>query len=229
MTTYEVITQLLGGVVLYSGVSVAIAFGFFRYLGKGWIENKFAKDLEKLRLKINTQFNKVLKIQEREYHILPKLWKKLQKLRSEISRAVIYYRELPDLNRCDEKDLESFIKDNEIPETVAENLRKATDKNIIYKRYLDIKQMNDAHKAFIVFDEYYKINKIFLSSKLKEKFSQIHKHLWSVWVDKRMSISAEGSQTDFLSKAYKEMKEKVEPLLDEIEELVQKHLYNYEL
>jgi hypothetical protein len=233
MTTYEAITQLLGNVVLYSGVSVAIAFGFFRYLGKGYIDNWRAKDLEKYKMeqdsKINTQFNKVLKNQEKEYDILPMLWEKLQKLHIKIEGALFFLTKLPDLNRADEKYLENFIKDNEIPETVAENLRSGNDKNSVYKGYLDWKQMNDALKAFHDFKEYYQINKIFLSSKLKEKFFQIHKHLWSVWVDKTMSISAEGSQIDFLSKAYKEMEEKVKPLLNEIEELVQKHLYNYEL
>jgi hypothetical protein len=89
--------------------------------------------------------------------------------------------------------------------------------------------MHEAQKAFGDFNEYYEINKIFLSPELKEKFSQIHTHLWSVWVDRKMSLDTRSSQTDFWGKAYKGMQEKVEPLLNEIEDLVQKHLYNHEL
>lgn len=240
MTPYETITQLIGNVVLYAGGSVAIAYALFVFLGKHWIDSRFAKDiekykseqeleLEKLKLKINTMFNKVLKTQEREYDILPTLWCKLQKLRTEVSRAVISFRELPDLDRYDEKSLEKFIEREEIPEAVAVNLRNEANKKNVYSRYLDIKQMHEAHKAFSDFHEYYEGNRIFINPELKNKFSQIDKFLWSVWVDRKMSLDEREYTTDFLTQAYQGMKNNVEPLLIEIEDLVQKHLYDHKL
>lgn len=240
MTPYESITQLIGNVVLYAGGSVAIAYALFVFLGKRWIDSRFAKDiekykseqdleLEKLKLKINTMFNKVLKTQEREYDILPALWCKLQKLRTELSRAVISFRELPDLNRYDNESLEIFIKQEEIPEAVAEDLRKKADKINVYSKYLDNKQMHEAHKAFYDFHEYYEGNRIFINPELKNKFSQIDTFLWSVRVDRKMSLNEREGTIDFLSRAYHGMKDNVEPLLSEIEDLVQKHLYDHKL
>jgi hypothetical protein len=240
MAPYETITQLIGNIALYAGGSVAVSYALFIFLGKHWIDNRFARDLEKykreqeselekLRLKINTLFNKVLKTQEREYDILPTLWSKLQKLRREVSIAVSVLKELPDLNIYDKESLERFIKDNEIPESVAKNLHTEENKIKVYNKYLDLKQMHKAHKAFDDFDEYYETNKIFLSTELKEKFSQIHTHLWSVWVDRKMSLDEINRPHDFWIEANKGMKEKVIPLLNEIEDLVQKHLYNHEI
>ncbi len=232
------ITQLIGKVVVYGGGTVAIAYVLFVFWGKHLVNHWFKKELEnfkheknteleKLKLKMNTMFNRVLKTQDREYDILPTLWNKLQKLRIEVSRAVMMFRESPDLNKCDEKSLERLIKEEEIPEAIADRLRNEKDKNDIYSKYLDHKQMHQAYKAFLEFDEYYQSNKIFISPELKDKFSQIHTHLWSVWVDRKMSLNDRGSQTDFWGKAHEGIQKKVEPLLNEIEILVQRHLYNH--
>lgn len=240
MTPYENITQLIGNVVLYAGGSVAIAYALFMFLGKRWIDSRFAKDiekykseqeleLEKLKLKINTMFNKVLKTQEKEYDILPALWCKLQKLRTEVSRAVTSFRSLPDLNTYDEESLEIFIEQEKIPEEVAADLRNKTNKINVYSRYLDIKQMHEAHKAFNDFHEYYEGNKIFINPELKNKFSKIDSFFWSVWVDRKMSLDERERETVFLIQAYSGMKNNVEPLLNEIEDLVQKHLYDHKL
>jgi len=169
MTPYETITQLIGNAVIYAGGSVAIAYALFVFLGKRWIDSRFAKEiekykneqdseLEKLKLKINTMFNKVLKTQEKEYDILPNLWCKLQKLRTELNRAVISFRSLPDLDRYDKESLDKFIEQEKIPEAVAANLRNKTNKINVYSGYLDIKQMREAYKAFNDFHEYYEGN-----------------------------------------------------------------------
>ena len=44
-----------------------------------------------------------------------------------------------------------------------------------------------------------------------------------------MSLDGREGTTDFLKQAYLGMKNNVEPLLNEIEDLVQKHLYDHKL
>ena len=41
----EIITKIIGEVVIYGGGSAAIAYGIFRFLGQKWLENKFAQNL----------------------------------------------------------------------------------------------------------------------------------------------------------------------------------------
>ena len=46
MTPVDQVLRFLGEVVLYGGGSAAVAFLLFQYLGKGWIDARFAERLE---------------------------------------------------------------------------------------------------------------------------------------------------------------------------------------
>ncbi len=237
-TIYEAITQLIGDVVIYAGSMAAFSYAIFVFLGKKWIEAKFARDiekykseqeveLEKLKLNINTLFNKVLKIQDREYDILPTLWGKLHILKLAVSNTITLFKQIPKLNSYSNEDLKKFIHNNNIPNDIAEKLYRESDKQKYYSLYLDALQMKVALNAFSEFSEYFEVNKIFLSSEIKEKTSLIHKYLRSVWVDRNMSLNYD--IREFWNSAYNTMENKVQPLAEEIEELVQKHLYNFKI
>jgi len=89
MNPLEQMLNYLGELVLYTGSIVGFTFLFFRFLGKRWIENIFSKNLEKwkhelnkeleqYRYKINALFNRVTKIHEKEFEVLPEAWLKMQ-------------------------------------------------------------------------------------------------------------------------------------------------------
>jgi len=42
----DIFFKLIGNIVIYGGGAVAIAYVLFIFLGKKWIENKFATQLE---------------------------------------------------------------------------------------------------------------------------------------------------------------------------------------
>ena len=77
MTVAEQVLKFLGEVLIYGGTAAAIAYLLFQYLGKTWIENKFAQrldqlrhqqalELQRLRVEIDSLLSGVLKLQEKD-------------------------------------------------------------------------------------------------------------------------------------------------------------------
>ena len=72
-------------------VTIFVGILFFKLLASKWLENKFDKRLEdhkhklenereELKFKINSLLNRVTKIHEKEFEVLPIAWEKLDKL-----------------------------------------------------------------------------------------------------------------------------------------------------
>lgn len=69
--------QFIGKIIAVGGTTAAIAYAFFVFLGKKWLENRFSerleaykhkqnKELEEVRYRINAQFNRITKIHGRK-------------------------------------------------------------------------------------------------------------------------------------------------------------------
>src|ERR1700729_4202931 len=80
--------KYFGSLVLSASAGGAVAFGLFRFLGKSWVESKFAERLEafkhqqaleiqRLRVEIESMLSGALKLQELEFEVLPEAWKRL--------------------------------------------------------------------------------------------------------------------------------------------------------
>jgi len=72
----------------FGGGSAVIAYVVFQYIGKKWIENKFAErldllrhqhalELQRLRVEIDALLSGAIKLQEKEFLVLPDAWAKL--------------------------------------------------------------------------------------------------------------------------------------------------------
>lgn len=109
-------------------VTAAVStLGFFKWLGQRWLERKFAerfeaykneqrKELEEYKFRINSLFNKITKIHEKEIEVLPLTWQKLIDANGHVKAFISPYQELQDLNRMDSKELQFFIKNSELEE-----------------------------------------------------------------------------------------------------------------
>ena len=85
----ENIYKFIVEVILAGGGGALVAYGIFTYFGRSWLDNKFSKGLENFkhqqnlqmeqyRFEINSLFNRISKIHEKEFEVLPELWFKLQ-------------------------------------------------------------------------------------------------------------------------------------------------------
>lgn len=78
----EAILKFIGNAVAIGGSAAAFAYAIFVWLGKKWLEERFARrledykhkqnqELEHYRYQINALFNRITKIHEKEIEVLP--------------------------------------------------------------------------------------------------------------------------------------------------------------
>lgn len=230
----ETFFEFVGKIVLYGIGAVGIAYGLFVFLGKKWIENKFAtkleeyksvqnKELEDFRYKINILFSKATKIHEKEFEILPEAWIKLQNALGLISRLVSPFQSYPDLNRMVEDELQEFVAKSRLTETQRKRVLNESDKNEYYMDIIFWHDLYEVQSGISDFHNYIMRNKIFLSADLKEKFQQIDDIIWEAFTMSK--ISKEGEDRKMRHDAYKKIKDDTNIIRDEIEKLVQKRLH----
>ena len=123
------------------GVIVGIAFLFFRFLGKRWIENKFQKSLEdhkhkhdeeiqRLKCEIDLQLSRITKIHEKEFEVLPQAWTKLDNLLDLVRQFIRETHSIPNLNNKSSQELEEFLSKQDLSEDAKQNVRKHNDKKL---------------------------------------------------------------------------------------------------
>ena len=139
------IIRFLSKILAYGGGGAAVAYCIFSFLGKKWIENRFSKrleeyrhaqykELEELRFKITTLINKLTKIHEKEFEVLPKSWAMMQDALGQVSSLASVYQEFPDLNRMAEDELNEFLSNSRLYD---HEKKRLLDK---YREHLDYAQ-----------------------------------------------------------------------------------------
>lgn len=238
MNTIGQILKFLGEL----GVIVGIAFLFFRFLGKHWIENIFSenlekykhelnKELEQYRYKINALFNRVTKIHEIEFEVLPKAWLKMQDALGRISGLVSIMKSWTDLDRMSETAIEEFLDKSKLHEYEKDELRQSSRKLDYYQKTIFWHDLNEVQNAFWEFHNYIIRNKIFLSPDLKAKFAEIDDIMWAAIVEMKVGKGSDSQRIsqEMCINAYKKIRDEVNPIMDSIEKLVQSRLHYHDV
>ncbi len=225
--------QFIGKIIAVGGTTAAIAYAFFVFLGKKWLENKFSerleaykhqqnKELEEVRYRINAQFNRITKIHEKEIEVLPKAWHQMQDALNHLSYFASPFRQHPDLDRMNPIQLKEYLDNSPFREWEKKELTETPNKNKVYQEQIFWHELNETKSAFRAFHNYVLENSIFLSQDLKEKFMAIDDVMWSAIIDKE--VGHESKDWKMQRKAFSQIKDEVEPLKQKIESLVQKRL-----
>jgi len=232
----ETFFQFIGELVLYCGGAVAIAYGLFVFLGKKWIENKFAarlqeykaaqdKELEDVRYRIKSLFSRISKIHEREYEVLPIAWTKLHDARDYIGNLVSPLQQYTDFSNLKEAEIRSILIRSKWEEHQIQELMSANDKNKHFQEKIFWFRLNDAKSKFVDFRTYIIRNRIYLSQELKEQFNKADDLLWESLLMRE--IGEEGKDRKMISDSSKQLKENIDSIIEDIERLVQVRLkYN---
>lgn len=235
MKMIESIFIVIGKVAVYGGSSAAIAFFLFRFFGQKWIEHKFAKnlakfkneqnrELEDFRLKINTLFNRITKIHEKEIEVLPLCWSKLQDARNLISTLVSPLQSYPDFSRLTEEEIRATLKNSLLEEFQIQELIQAQDKNKYYQDRIFWHRLHEAKKSFADLHLYITKNSIFLSADLKALFTEANDLLWDTLISKE--VGEEAKDRKMVHDAYKKLRDNIEKILSKIETKVQERLHH---
>lgn len=112
---------ILGQVGLTVGVAAAAAWGLFRLFGEQWLSARFSerlealkhaqqRELEQLRLAINTALDRNTKLHEREFAVLPDLWEKLNYAFTGVELIITHEMRVPDLDGMSAPALAHFLE-----------------------------------------------------------------------------------------------------------------------
>ena len=116
----EIILAFLLKILAIGGVAASFAFALFRFWGEKWIENKFQTQLERIRhthaleiqefrKNIDGQLNRIIKIQDKEFTVLPEVWLRLYDANLAINIVVALFRRSIDLDRMSEDQFNEFL------------------------------------------------------------------------------------------------------------------------
>lgn len=228
--------KLLGEMVLYGGGAAAVAYLIFQFLGKRWIENKFqerldllkhqhALELQRLRVEIDSLLSAKLKLQEREFNLLPEAWHKLDEAYGQVSSLVSPFQQYPDLDRATSIQLEELLDSTEFSASQKQEIRDARNRGEMYRqlefryRLSKVKQKVSELHNFVI------RNGIFFPAPLKEKLNQVSETLWSAITSKEVGVDAKDHKLQ--REGWEEIQRKSKPLYEAIESEIRARLESH--
>lgn len=238
MITIEDIWKFLLQLLAYGGSGAAMSYLLFQYLGKTWIENKFSQrlehlrhhqalELQRLRVEIDSLLSGALKLQEKEFSVLPEAWAKLDEAHGLVARLVAPLQQYADVNRMNSVQLEEFLAGMEVEFTESQKneVRTSNEKNKTYQEIIFWYRLQKVRKAFGDLQTFIARNGIFLPSKLKDKFANMAEILWNAIVSKE--VGHEAKDWKMQNEGWKSIKEETEPLYKSIEADIQARLQSH--
>ena len=238
MSVTDQILKFFGEVILYGGGSATVAFLIFQALGKGWLNAKFserleafkheqAKELQALRVEVESLLSGALKIQEREFTVLPEAWLKLNDAYSTTSWLVSPLQQYPDISQMEDDELEEFLSSSELLKTQQNKVIYSVrlERNKIYQEIIFWHRLNRAKKAVGELGKYIVSHGIFLPPPLKQQFSEINTLLNESIID--LEVGHEAKNLKMQSESWKTLKSKGEPLYRVIENSLEQRLHSH--
>ena len=233
MTIDQAIMRFIGEVVLYGGVAAAIAYGIFHYLGKSWIESRFAerlqtnrheqeKALEELRGRINRIFSRVERMHEKEFEVLPTAWAKLHESLWPLKQFMSSFQSFPDVGKMSEPQLNEYLKDCRLDDWEKDELRSSTNKTDYYIEHIYMHDLHRVRTEYSEFHTYFIKNKVFLSTEVKQHLSTIDDLMWEALITKevRHDIGDMAGEIE----AWQKLRDEVDPLVEKIEKILESRL-----
>lgn len=236
MITAEDILKFLAQVLAYGGGGAAVSYLLFQYFGKTWIENKFAQrleqlrhqqalDLQRLRVEIDSLLSGAIKLQEREFSILPEAWAKLDEAHGLVAWLVSPIQHYADVSRMTPTKLEEFLASTDFSDSEKDEVRTSKDQNQTYQEIIFWYRLEKVRKAFGDLQTFVARNGIFLPLELKDKFAKMMEALWDAISSKE--IGHEAKDRKMQREGWKRIKQETEPLYKSIEADIQARLQSH--
>jgi hypothetical protein len=239
MNLSDQVFQYVGQLVFIGGGGAAVAYALFQYLGKSWIESRFAErleafkhqqalELQRLRVQIESMLNGALKLQELEFTVLPEAWKKLDAAYGLTRWITASLQQYPSLEGLTDAELEETLSNSKLLESQRAKVRAARagrDRDKIYQDLIRWQRLNRARKAAVDLETYVVGNGLFLPPTLKQQFSEITPVIWSAITMAESSLQFEDHK--MRSAAAEELQSNAEPLHKAIEKGIEERLHSH--
>lgn len=186
--------KLVISVIAFGGSIAAAAYAIFKLFAEKWIETRFAerlktfehektRELERLRLEINSTFSRVAKLHDREFTILPTLWEKLYQADVALRSCKYSFKSYPDLDRLDDAGVDEFLSKTLLSEVDKNKIKNSSNKTTLYGRMATALDVWDARNKFAEFQSFYKLSVPFIFPALRDPIEKLQNAMWNYWVD----------------------------------------------
>jgi hypothetical protein len=193
--TLNMISGALGTIGITVVGAVGAAYALFRYLGDKWLTDKFSKglealkhaqqqELEQLRLRINTTFDRTVKLHANEFEVLPELWARLNEAHNHVASLTSPYQEYPDLDRLADPAFEHFLSESGLPDYQKDELRNSTERTKDYRSKRFWQSLGRVNEKYSAFTQYFVSKSIFIQPEMKELITQLRDMMWDALLEK---------------------------------------------
>jgi hypothetical protein len=231
--TAEQVLNFIVEVLAVGGGAAAVAYLLFQHLGKSWLDSKFherletvrqqhALELQRLHVEIESLLSGSIKLQEKEFAVLPEVWAKLDEAHGLVTWLCSPFQSYADVDRMNDKELDEFLADSEFYESQKERIKGSYEKGKTYQEILFRHRAHRVGKAISDLQNYVARNGIFLQTGLKDKFTKIIQILHEAKVSKQ--VGTEAQDWKMQSKGWEQLKEQSDPLYKSIENDIQARL-----
>ena len=134
----------LGALVAAGGGGALIAWGIFRQLGGGWLDQRFKKqletlkheqqrELEHLRHAINSEFSRISKVHQKEFEVLPEAWRLLHVAHGRAPDLVGRLKFYPLIEDMSEPQFDEFLETCSLSPVQKNELRNSPNRRTYYR------------------------------------------------------------------------------------------------
>lgn len=229
---YKFLIQLMA----YGGGASAIAYLLFQHLGKTWLENKFSQrldelrhqqniEVQRLRVEIDSLLSGSLRIQEKEFEILPGAWERLDEAYGLTTWVVSPLQQYADVGKMRDTELDEFLADTEFTSTQKQDIKQSRERSKEYQRLEVWRRLQKARIAHRELQAFVARNGILMPLELKEKLRKSVTLLHAALVSKE--IGHEHEDWKLQHQGWEKLKAELEPLYQEIEYLIQSRLVSH--
>lgn len=177
--------KYFGMLVAAGGGGAAIVFGVFQSWGNGWLNSHFdkrleelkheqVKDIEHLRYKINTLFDRAARVHALEFEALPMIWEALYDCYLECNKFVSPLKNYTDLSRFkNNDDLKEFLDEENLSPAVIKTISTSSNKQKEYISAVNTKSFNITTQMYNKFREIYNKKSVFIDQDIKSPINEL--------------------------------------------------------
>lgn len=236
--TFDDLTNILGRFFVYGGVSIGLFWLVAQKAAERWIDAHFAKrqkefehdqakELQRIKAKLDTVIQGSLKLQEREFKIIPDAWEKIGEAFGSACWLCSPMQSYTSLQQMSEAQLEEFLSKQELLwDTHKQEIRDTPvgSRDKLWQEMDTRMRYNKAQNALAAADSFLKTNSIFLPDDLREQFNKQVHLIWEALISFECGNNTSPKDYKMIREGWDKLKKEGEPLHEQIERAVRNRL-----
>jgi hypothetical protein len=185
-TVVQFVFAFLGFGGLTIGTAALAAWALFKKWGEEWLSIRFqknleeakaeqAREMERLRHRINSTFDRISKLNTREFETLPEIWGYLVDANGWASDYTNLVQSFPNILFMDDDQMREMLDGTTFTATQKRDIMAVTDKDRLDK-FIEIRELHwyaETMQKLRDFNQHFRKNSIFVHRDLKAKIDEM--------------------------------------------------------